>query len=303
VVRNEVAFTYGPWGGVEKIEAANDGPVVPGTTPAVVQTWSFPAAGEAAVRRSSVAYPIGGPTIADDYSLGLDGALNRLSGRKRSGSWLFRESYEGAGRLSGRRLGADGVGDLRWSAAPDRFGRLRDLTVLDHMRALTVNSFRYTYDPAGRVTFRENLSVDCYGYASFSEAYAHDGLGRRVLRQRGRTFSPGQTTLYTVHETESFAWDPGDHATEYYWGSTAGPGDPTRHIYNATNEIEGRLVPGGAWEDWADYDPEGISSRRGSRTRGTSSPWTPGTGWSRRGGTRRSSRATSGTRRGGSRRS
>lgn len=86
---------------------------------------------------------------------------------------------------------------------------------------------------------------------------------RPVLRQRGRTFSPGQTTLYTVHETESFAWDPGDHATEYYWGSTAGPGDPTRHIYNATNEIEGRLVPGGAWEDWADYDPEGNLLKKG----------------------------------------
>lgn len=93
------------------------------------------------MRRTSTTYVdpgIVGTVIDDLYNSGTDDTISRLSGQKRSGSWLLQDFYLGLGRLVKRIYGTTPV---EWTLVGtdtdnndnylglDRFGRIDYLAV------------------------------------------------------------------------------------------------------------------------------------------------------------------------------
>lgn len=245
-VLNEVEYEYDKFGVVKTIWQEWTGvvdKVAPGVSPKVDYAYSFPTNGTTGLRRTSTTYPTG--IVVDEiYNSGMDDTLSRLSGRKRSTDWIFRESYLGLGRLVEREFADLGgsYGRLVWTligtdtpnndnyAGLDLFARVDDLIV--KLGSTPRNEYIYSYNYNSQITLRQDAVGNISGSYEFDEDYSNDNARRLTDHRRGDLIG---TPTIRLHEC--FTMDRSGNTTAYYNGTSGTCGSTSTVTFNDSNEI------------------------------------------------------------------
>jgi RHS repeat-associated protein len=244
-VLNEKQYEYGKYNMLEKEYQEWTGSVNTGTSRKVQYAYSYPTDGTTGLRRTSTTYTDG--TVIDDvYSSGIDDTISRLSGQKKSGTWLYQESYLGLGRLVRRQYGTTGVewtliggadtANQDYYFGLDRFGRIDQLVVKSSTQYY--NWYEYAYNYNAQATLRRDYVGNVAGSYEFDEIFTYDNLGRLTDHQRG---SWNGTSMSPLKLHECWTFDRSGNRTAYYSGTSSACGSSATGTFNSSNE----------WASWS----------------------------------------------------
>jgi RHS repeat-associated protein len=190
-IANQVEDVYNGLGQLIAQYQSHAGSVVIGTTPEVQYTYNEMANGENNSRLTSMIYP-NGRVINDNYNLGLDDRISRLSSLSDATGVLEAYSYLGFATVVERdhpQAGVDltyisptgGTGDAGDPyTGLDRFGRVVEQLWLNKNTGAATDDFQYSYDRDGNVLTKNNLVN-----SAFSEQYGYDDLNQLTTFTRG----------------------------------------------------------------------------------------------------------------------
>lgn len=277
--KNEAKYDYGKYSTVTSHwQEWTSGTSVTGSSPRVQYSYSFPTAGEGAVRLVSTTYP-SGRVVTENYTGTMDDTLSRVTGRTENGASVYSDQFLGLGRLVYRGygntykawtlLGTDSANQDNYFGF-DRFGRIDNLIVKDVLSGTIINSYAYQYSSTSQITLREDLVGKIYPSTSleFSESFEYDGLGRLAKHLRGIW---GGASMTTVRRRECWTLDRQGNPTAFYNGTGGDCLTPTvTQAFNASNEITTRNGD----STWASYSASGdMTKKSASQANNTYDAW------------------------------